>query len=929
MSDGGGGPAVGGPARLTTEELRLRETREGVPWRAWGPYLSERQWGTVREDYSENGDAWSYFSHDQARSRAYRWGEDGLAGISDEKQRLCLALALWNERDPILKERLFGLTNAEGNHGEDVKEYYFYVDNLPTHSYQRWLYKYPQAEFPYNDLVAVNRARSRQELEYELVDTGIFDEGRYFDVEVEYAKAAPEDIVCRVTVHNRSSQDASVHVLPTLWFRNTWSWGGDRPRPRLTRAGSASPVIRAEHHELGVYYLHAAADANLLFCENETNAARIWGVPAETRFPKDGIGDHLLSGAATVNPDGEGTKAAAHVALQVPGGGQASVLVRLTREGPEALAAPFAGAVELIARRRAEADEFYEAITPPTVSDDAKAVMRQALAGMLWSKQCYFFDVDRWLRERNFHPLRAPAQRGTRNESWFHMFNHDVVSMPDKWEYPWYAAWDLAFHCIPLAMVDPDFAKNQIDLMVSQEYLHPTGQMPAYEWNFGDVNPPVHAFATLFLQNLESDLGETDVPFLREAFRKLLLNFTWWVNRKDPTGHNVFEGGFLGLDNIGVFDRSAALPTGGRLEQADGTAWMAMFSQNMLELALTLLDNDPSYKEFVLSFVERFFWIAAAMDPIGDNPDEMWDEEDGFFYDVLRLPDGSGTKIKVRSLVGLLPLCASTVIEPEVLERYPEVARRAGAFIERNRDLLVNIADPMVPGVRGRRLLSLVNEEKLRRVLARMLDEERFFGPHGIRSISRWHLDHPYSFYAGGIEHRVQYEPAESTSGMFGGNSNWRGPVWFPINVMLIRALITHYRYYGDDLTVECPTGSGTMMTLFEVAQELTRRLTATFLRGPDGRRPVYGATRLFQEDPHWRDLILFYEYFHGDNGAGLGASHQTGWTGLVARLIQAFGQLNAADVLNDPRWPLARPYRRVTGAPAAAAADAAARWGL
>ena len=925
MSDGGRGPAVGGPAMLTAEELRLRETREGVPWRAWGPYLSERQWGTVREDYSQNGDAWSYFSHDQARSRAYRWGEDGLAGISDDKQRLCLALALWNERDPILKERLFGLTNSEGNHGEDVKEYYFYVDNLPTHSYQRWLYKYPQAEFPYNDLVAVNRARSRHELEYELVDTGIFDEGRYFDVEVEYAKATPEDTICRITVHNRSSRDARVHVLPTLWFRNTWSWGGDRPRPRLTRAGSASPVIRAEHPELGVYYLHAAADADLLFCENETNAARIWGAPAGTRFPKDGIGDHLLSGAATVNPDGEGTKAAAHVALQVPGGGQASVLVRLTREGPEALAAPFAGAVELIARRRAEADAFYEAITPPTVSDDAKAVMRQALAGMLWSKQCYFFDVDRWLRERNFHPLRAPAQRGTRNESWFHMFNHDVVSMPDKWEYPWYAAWDLAFHCIPLAMVDPDFAKNQIDLMVSQEYLHPTGQMPAYEWNFGDVNPPVHAFATLFLQNLESDLGETDLPFLREAFRKLLLNFTWWVNRKDPTGHNVFEGGFLGLDNIGVFDRSAALPTGGRLEQADGTAWMAMFSQNMLELALTLLDHDPSYQEFVLSFVERFFWIAAAMDPIGDNPDEMWDEEDGFFYDVLRLPDGSGTKIKVRSLVGLLPLCASTVIEPEVLERYPEVARRAGAFIERNRDLLVNIADPMVPGVRGRRLLSLVNEEKLRRVLARMLDEERFLGPHGIRSISRWHLDHPYSFYAGGAEHRVQYEPAESTSGMFGGNSNWRGPVWFPINVMLIRALITHYRYYGDDLTVECPTGSGTMMTLFEVAQELTRRLTATFLRGPDGRRPVYGATRLFQEDPHWRDLILFYEYFHGDNGAGLGASHQTGWTGLVARLIQAFGQLNADSVLNDPVWPLARPYRRLTGAPVGAAADAAA----
>ena len=890
-----------------------------MPWRAWGPYLSERQWGTVREDYSDNGDAWSYFSHDQARSRAYRWGEDGLAGISDDKQRLCLALALWNERDPILKERLFGLTNAEGNHGEDVKEYYFYVDNLPTHSYQRLLYKYPQAEFPYNDLVAVNRSRSRNEFEYELMDTGVFDEGRYYDVEVEYAKAAPDDIVCRITVHNRSSQDATLHVLPTLWFRNTWSWGGDQPRPRLTRVDSPGPIIRAEHHALGVYYLHAEPDATLLFCENETNAARFgWDAAMATPFPKDGIGDHLLSGAATVNPDGEGTKAAAHFVLQVPGDGQAAVLVRLTREGPEALASPFDGAGELIARRRAEADEFYAAITPPTVSDDAKAVMRQALAGMLWSKQCYYFDVDQWLRERHFHPLRAPTQRGTRNDSWFHMFNHDVVSMPDKWEYPWYAAWDLAFHCIPLAMVDPDFAKNQIDLMLSQEYLHPTGQMPAYEWNFGDVNPPVHAFATLFMQNLESNLGETDLPFLREAFTRLLLNFTWWVNRKDPTGRNVFEGGFLGLDNIGVFDRSADLPTGGRLEQADGTAWMAMFSQNMLELCLTLLDHDSSYEGFVLKFIERFFWIAAAMDPVGDHPDEMWDEEDGFFYDVLRLPDGTGTRIKVRSLVGLLPLCATTVIEPEILERYPEVAARAGAFIERNKDLLTNIANPLAPGARGRRILSLVNEEKLRRILARMLDEERFLGPHGIRSISRWHLEHPYSFYVDGVDHRVQYEPAESTSGMFGGNSNWRGPVWFPINLLLIRALLTHYRYYGDELTVECPTGSGTMMTLFEVARELSRRLAGTFLRGPDGRRPVYGGARLFQEDPHWRDLILFYEYFQGDNGAGLGASHQTGWTGLVARLIQAFGQFDAADVLDDPRWPLARPYRRLTAEPTA-----------
>jgi hypothetical protein len=909
-------PTVADPASLTAEERRLREARAGVPWRAWGPYLSERQWGTVREDYSDSEDAWSYFTHDQARSRAYRWGEDGIAGISDDKQRLCLALALWNERDPILKERLFGLTNAEGNHGEDVKEYYFYVDNLPTHSYQRYLYKYPQAEFPYNELVAVNRARSTHEMEYELIDTGVFDDDRYFDVEVEHAKTGPEDILCRVTVHNRSSQDAALHVLPTLWFRNVWSWENGEPKPRLARVEAAHPVVRAEHHKAGVFYLHAEPEAALLFCENETNMARIFGGEPTTRFPKDGIADHVLHGADTVNPDGEGTKVAAHVRLVVPAGGQAAMLVRLTREGPDELVAPLAGADELIARRRAEADEFYEAITPPTVTDDAKTIMRQALSGMLWSKQCYYFDVDRWLRERHFHPLRSPARRGTRNESWFHMFNHDVVSMPDKWEYPWYAAWDLAFHCIPLAMVDPDFAKSQIDLMLSREYLHPGGQMPAYEWNFGDVNPPVHAFAALFLQNLEADLGTVDLPFLKESFAKLLLNFTWWVNRKDPSGHNVFEGGFLGLDNIGVFDRSAALPTGGTLEQADGTAWMAMFSQNMLELALALLPYDETYEEFVLKFVERFFWIAAAVDPIGDHPDEMWDEEDGFFYDVLRLPDGSGMRMKVRSLVGLLPICATTVIEADLLERYPKITEQARTFLERNQDLLANIANPAVPGVHGRRILSLVNEDKLRRILARMLDEERFLGPHGIRSISRWHLDHPYTFNVGGAEYRVQYEPAESTTGMFGGNSNWRGPVWFPINLLLIRALLQHYRYYGNDLKVECPTGSGTMMTLFEVAQELSRRLTGTFLRDGDGRRPVYGGTRLFQDDPHWRDLILFYEYFHGDNGAGLGASHQTGWTGLVARLIQSQGQFDADAVLKAQDWPLARPYRRLAAGP-------------
>jgi hypothetical protein len=895
----------------TAEERRLQEARDGVPWRAWGPYLSERQWGTVREDYSDGGDAWSYFTHDQARSRAYRWGEDGIAGISDDKQRLCLSVALWNERDPIIKERLFGLTNAEGNHGEDVKEYYFYVDNLPTHSYQRYLYKYPQNEFPYNDLVAVNSQRSRYEFEYELINTGIFDEQDYFDVEVEHAKVAPEDIFCRVTVHNRSGTDAALHVLPTLWFRNTWSWTNDEPKPVLTRIAGSYPVVRAEHHQLGTYYLYAEKQAALLFCENETNMPRVFGEEPLTRFPKDGIGDHIIHGAQTVNPDGTGTKSAARVRLDVPAGGSATVTVRLSREAPASLSEPFDRATGLFEQRRREADEFYEAITPPSVTDDAKAVMRQALAGMLWSKQCYYFDVDRWLRERGAHPLRMPARRGTRNESWFHMFNHDVVSMPDKWEYPWYAAWDLAFHCIPLAMVDPEFAKSQIDLMLTQDYLHPSGQMPAYEWNFGDVNPPVHAFAALFLLNLEAGLGDVDLPFLQKSFSRLLLNFTWWVNRKDPSGRNAFEGGFLGLDNIGVFDRSAALPTGGRLEQADGTAWMAMYSQNMLELALALLEHDETYEGFVLEFVERFFWIAAAMDPIGEHPDEMWDEEDGFFYDVLRLPDGSGARLKLRSLVGLLPICATTVIEPSIIERYPRVARQVAAFVNRNSDLLVNIADCMAPGAHGRLLLSMVNEDKLRRILARMLDEDRFLGPHGIRSISRWHLEHPYSFDVHGTEHRVQYEPAESTSGMFGGNSNWRGPVWFPINLLLIRALFQHYRYYGDNFKVECPTGSGTMMTLFEVARELSGRLVSTFLRDSDGRRPVYGGTPLFQDDPHWRDLILFYEYFHGDNGAGLGASHQTGWTGVVAKLIQSRGQFDAATLLDEHRWPMARPYRR------------------
>ena len=896
----------------SAEERRLEEARHGVPWRAWGPYLSERQWGTVREDYSENGDAWSYFSHDQARSRAYRWGEDGLAGISDEQQRMCFALALWNEHDPILKERLFGLTNAEGNHGEDVKEYYFYVDNTPSHAYQRWLYKYPQAAFPYDDLVTTNARRTRSEMEYELLDTGIFDDDRYFDVEVEYAKASPDDLVCVLTVHNRGPDDAPIHLLPTLWFRNTWSWAPFAPKPALRLAGARTVV--AEHPQLGLWYMHAESPTDFLFCDNETNGARLWNGDNTPNHPKDAINDCVVHGRVeTVNPARTGTKVAAHTRLVVAAGASATVRLRLDRTAPDPSGDRFADAEEVTARRRAEADEFYAAITPAAVSEDAAAVMRQALAGMLWSKQCYYFDVDQWLRERGRHPLRPPGGRGTRNESWFHMANHDVISMPDTWEYPWFAAWDLAFHTVPLMMVDPDFAKQQLTLMLSPRYLHPSGQIPAYEWNFGDVNPPVHAVATL-LVHAHTAIGaaadEVDFAFLRDSFDRLRTNYTWWVNRKDVGGRGLFEGGFLGLDNIGVFDRSAALPTGGRLEQADGTAWMAMFSQNMLELALILAEHDQSYENDVQEFFERFFWIAAAVDPIGDHPDELWDEAEGFFYDVLRMPDGSGSRLRVRSIVGLLPMCATTVIEPEVLEQFPELNRRLQMFLDRNSDLIGSIPDPRVPGVGGRRLLALVDETKLRRILERMLDEDRFLSPYGIRSLSRWHHFHPYEFDVHGQTYKVEYEPAESTSGMFGGNSNWRGPVWFPVNMLFLRALLQHYQYYGDAFTIECPTGSGREMTLFDVAEELARRLVSTFLRGDDGTRPVYGGTERFQTDPHWRDLILFFEYFHGDNGAGLGASHQTGWTGLVARLIQLFGDIDAETLLGEHGRPMARAYR-------------------
>ena len=910
----------------TREAHRLHEAHEGgVPWLQWGPYLSERQWGTVREDYSADGNAWDYFSHDQARSRAYRWGEDGLAGISDDHGRLCLSLALWNEADPILKERLFGVTNSEGNHGEDVKEQYFYLDATPTHSWLRYLYKYPQRAFPYDDLVATNRGRSRHEMEYELVDTGAFDDDRYFDVFVEIAKEGPEELLVAITAHNRGLDAAPLHLLPTLWFRNTWSWG-DAPagRPHLAAADAptGTRAVRADHADLGTRWLVVEGDEPLLFTENETNAERLFGSPNATPFVKDAFHALVVEGrAGAVNPALTGTKAAAHHRRLVPAGGSTTVRLRLTLldpTSPETAATwpdgPFgpAFAATMDARAR-EADAFYASITPPAVDPERARVMRQALAGMIWSKQHYHLDVDRWLEEHGVDPFSAAARsRGVRNSDWVHLLNDDVISMPDTWEYPWYAAWDLAFHTVALGMVDPDFAKGQLDLMLRDLYLHPNGQLPAYEWNFGDVNPPVHAWATLFAYSAGRQSGRRpDRAFLAAAFQKLSLNFTWWLNRKDPSGRNVFQGGFLGLDNIGIFDRSSALPTGGSLEQADGTAWMALFAQNMLEISIELAATDPAYAEMASKYIEHFLWIAGAMDRVGDNDDELWDEEDGFFYDLLRLPDGSGHRLKVRSLVGLLPLCAVTVIPGEIAERYPDAMVRIRRFLARHPELTANIAAPQEPGVAGRRLLAVLDERKLRRVLARMLDEGEFLSPFGIRSISRAHLDQPYELQVHGETYRVTYEPAESTTGMFGGNSNWRGPVWFPVNLLIIRALLQYYLYYGDDLRVECPTGSGVQMTLFEVARDLADRLVAIFLPGADGGRPVHGGTTRFRDDPHWRDLVLFYEYFHGDNGAGLGASHQTGWTGVVARLIQLFGHLDPAELLEHGGRPVTRPYLR------------------
>jgi hypothetical protein len=890
------------------EQERLTEARaERIPWAKWGPYLSERQWGTVREDYSSDGDAWNYFPHDQARSRAYHWGEDGLGGISDDHQVLCFALALWNGKDPILKERMFGLTNSEGNHGEDVKEYYFYLDSTPTHSYMKFLYKYPQEAFPYDDLVRINRGRSRQEMEYELLDTGIFNADRYFDVFVEYAKAVPEDILIRITVCNRGPEVAALQVLPTLWFRNTWSWDSGGPKPVLRSLDAGGHRVIHAHHNDPLFQgsvpdctLACEGEPVLLFTENETNTERLFGTPNRSPYVKDGFDNYVVHGNhAAVNPQQTGTKAAALYSLNVRAGATAVLKLRLSPASAQMTGKAFGKSFdEVFEARQREADLFYRSVTPPSATEDEARVMRQALAGMLWSKQYYYFDADRWLDEHGAHPLHGQT-RQLRNREWFHMVNDHIISMPDKWEYPWYAAWDLAFHAIALSVVDADYAKQQLELMMREIYLHPSGQIPAYEWNFSDVNPPVHAWATLFLYRTEQALrGERDLDFLKRSFTKLLLNFTWWVNRKDRFGKNVFEGGFLGLDNIGVFDRSAPLPTGGYLEQADGTAWMALFCQNMMELSIELAGYDSTYEDLCYKFLEHFLWIASAMNRTGQ--DGMWDDEDGFYYDILRLPDGSAQRLKVRSMVGLLPLCATTVVEDWQKQQVPGVLEKARLRVQHMPELLKSIhaVGPSHLGVANRTVLALVNQERLRRILARMLDENEFLSPYGIRALSRYHLEHPYVFQVHGEEYRVQYLPAESDSGMFGGNSNWRGPVWMPVNTLIIRALWNYYLYYGDNFRIECPTGSGKMMNLFEVGRDIAQRLTRIFLRDPAGRRPVYGQTEKFQTDLHWMDLILFYEYFHGDNGAGLGASHQTGWTGLVARLMDLFGRLDPVKTL-------------------------------
>ncbi|MGN6366916.1 MAG: MGH1-like glycoside hydrolase domain-containing protein [Phycisphaerae bacterium] len=899
---------------MTEEEKRLRQTREEADWKIWGPYLSERTWGTVREDYSADGSAWEYFPHDHARSRAYRWNEDGLLGICDRRQYLCFAMALWNGKDPILKERAFGLTGPQGNHGEDVKEYFYFLDSTPSHSYMKAVYKYPQGEFPYAWLVAENARRGRDDPEFELLDTGVFGENRYFDVQVEYAKQEVEDVFIRFTVFNRGPEEARLTLLPSLWFRNTWSWGNEGEKPRVSMEGSGSAVL-AEHGEMGAYVMQfeERAGVKVLFTENETNNARLFQSMNRSPWVKDAFHRYIVNGdLGAVNPEGVGTKCAVVYEMTIPAGGSETVRLRLAkREERAAVGTLAAEEVDaLFEKRIKEADAFYEKVATPELPADLAMIQRQAFAGLLWCKQFYHYDVKKWLEGDPACPV-APASRWLgRNHEWLHIANDSVMSMPDCWEYPWYAAWDLAFHTISLALIDPDFAKRQLILLLREWFMHPSGQLPAYEWAFGDVNPPVHAWAALRVYRIERKMkGKGDTLFLERVFQKLLMNFTWWVNRKDADGRNIFQGGFLGLDNIGLFDRSKPLPGGAHLDQSDGTAWMAMYCLNMLAIAVELAQHDDAYEDTATKFLEHFFYIASAMNDrpsIPSHDDEsnidLWDDDDGFYYDVLHKQNGEHQFLKVRSMVGLIPLLAVETIEPKVMELLPDFARRLEWFIANRPELTNAVASVTVPGKGDRRLFSIVNAERLQCILSKMLDENEFLSPHGLRSVSRYHLEHPAVLQMDGHTYSVDYEPAESRTSLFGGNSNWRGPVWFPLNYLIIESLQKFDFYYGDNFMVECPTGSGEKKTLWEVGTDLSKRLISIFARGEDGRRPVFGGCELFQNDPLWRDLMPFHEYFHGDNGAGLGASHQTGWTALVAKLIQQSGSRRPVASASDER---------------------------
>jgi hypothetical protein len=890
---------------MNAEEQRLEESRlKKAHWRRWGPYLSERQWGTVREDYSPDGKPWEYFPYDHARSRAYRWGEDGIGGICDNHQRICFAIALWNGRDSMLKERLFGLTNNEGNHGEDVKESYFYLDSTPTHSYMKFLYKYPQSAFPYSQLLEENKKRNGKDApEYELVDTGVFNENRYFDVFMEYAKAGPNDILIRITAWNRGPERAPLWLLPTVWFRNTWSWGRDPARPKvsLTPASSGSTrtetVLELDHKTYGKSWLFAEDSPELFFTENETNNERLFGDKNRTPFVKDGIGDCIVHGnRASVNPAMSGTKASALYRVDLEPGGTMSIRLRLTNT-PGADQSAGAQLREkdfeaIFSARKTEADEFYAARIPKTLSPDAQNVFRQSCAGLLWSKQFYNYDVRVWLEGDPASPEPPSTRLNGRNHDWKHLINENILSMPDTWEFPWYGSWDLAFHVVPMALLDPEFAKAQLILMLREWYMHPNGQLPAYEWGFGDVNPPVHAWAAMRIYKIERRMhGKADRQFLERVFHKLLLNFTWWVNRKDPSGMNVFEGGFLGLDNIGIFDYSKPFPNGGQLEQSDGTSWMGMFCLSMLAMALELARENPAYEDVATKFFEHFVYIADAMNNRGGDAIELWDEQDGFYYDVLRLADGSYRYLRVRSMVGLIPLFAVGTLDPELLDRLPDFRERMEWFIANRPEFRPNLDTSMTTPKGIQRQLSLVTKDRLPRLLAYLLNENEFLSPYGIRSVSRFHREHPFVTNIDGEEYRVDYEPAESRTRIFGGNSNWRGPVWFPLNFLLVEALQRFHFYYGDSLRVEYPVGSGKQMTLWEVAAEISHRLSRLFLRGNGGVRPALAAQQSFATDPHWRDLLLFHEYFNGDTGAGLGASHQTGWTALVAKLLEQNGE--------------------------------------